>query len=148
MASLTIVIGVFSQKFGSGKNPILLVKMDADCLGGGELKGILRHPLLADNSWQQMTPRDEFSDLWMETCTGLSMNRVVVRRPTACDFLVYSTRKEPSLNLLMLLRVLAIAGIPSGSQRETVYYVGGHHLTTPQLETMASYYLCCRSVRY
>ena len=112
MASLTIVIGVFSQKFGSGKKPILLVKMDADCLGGGELKGILRHPLLADNSWQQMTPRDEFSDLWMETCTGLSMNRVVVRRPTACDFLVYSTRKEPSLNLLMLLRVLAIAWNP------------------------------------
>ena len=86
--------------------------MDADRLGGGELKGVLRHPLLVDNSRQQMTSRDEFSDLWMETCTGLSTNRVVVRRPTACDFLAYSTRNEPTLNLLMLLRVPAITWNP------------------------------------
>ena len=37
---------------------------------------------------------------------------MVLRRPTACGFLAYSTRKEPSLNLLVLFRVPAIARNP------------------------------------
>ena len=56
-----------------------------------------------------MMPRDKFSPLWMETRTRQSTNRVVFRRPIACSVLVHSTRKVPSLNFLMLLRVLVIA---------------------------------------
>ena len=62
-----------------------------------------------DNSRQQMVPHDEFSALWMETHVGLSTNQVVLRRPITCDFQVHSTRNDPSLNLLMLLRVPATA---------------------------------------
>ena len=36
--------------------------------------------VMPDSSRQRMTPRDEFSALWMETRTGLSTNRVVLRR--------------------------------------------------------------------
>ena len=57
-------------------------------------------------------PRDALNALWMETRTGLSTNRVVLRRPIACDFLAHSTRKDPALNLLMLLRVPATAWNP------------------------------------
>ena len=83
----------------------------------------------------------------METRVGLSTNRVVLRRPIACDFLAHSTRKVPSLNLSMLLRVPATAWNPSGQQRATVYSVEGRHSTTPRPETLASY-MSCRSVRY
>ena len=68
--------------------------------------------VMPDSSRQRMTPRDEFNALWMETRTGLSTNRVILRRPIACDFLAHSTRKDPSLNLLMLLRVPATAWNP------------------------------------
>ena len=67
---------------------------------------------MPDNSRQRMTPSDEFSALWMETRIGLSTNRVVLRRPIACNFLAHSSRKEPYLNLLRLLRVPAIAWKP------------------------------------
>ena len=71
--------------------------------------------VMPDSSRQRMTPRGEFNALWMETRTGLSTNRVVLRRPIACDFLAHSTgctRKDPSLNLLMHLRVPATAWNP------------------------------------
>ena len=68
--------------------------------------------VMPDSSRQRMTPRHEFSALWMETRIGLSTNRVVLRRPIACDFLAHSNRKDSSLNLLMLLRVPATAWNP------------------------------------
>ena len=68
--------------------------------------------VMLDSSRQRMTPRDEFNALWMETCIGLSMNRMVLRRPVACNFLAHSTRKDPSFNLLMLLKVQATAWNP------------------------------------
>ena len=41
-ASLTTFIGVFPRKMlGSGEKNVLLVKVDADCLGGGELEAVL-----------------------------------------------------------------------------------------------------------
>ena len=104
--------------------------------------------VMPDSSRQRMTPRDEFNALWMETRTGLSTNRVVLRRPIACDFLAHSTRKDPSLNLSMLLRVPATAWNPSGQQRATVYSVEGRHSTTPRPETLANFDRSCRSVRY
>ena len=61
---------------------------------------------------QWMTPRDEFSALWIETRMGRSKNWVVLRRPITCSFLAHSTRKDPSLNLSMLLRVPATAWNP------------------------------------
>ena len=68
--------------------------------------------VMPDSSRQRMTPRDEFNALCMETHTGLSTNQVVLRRPIACDFLACSTRKDRSLNLLILLRVPATAWKP------------------------------------
>ena len=68
--------------------------------------------VMPDSSQQRMTPRDTFNALWMETRTGLSTNQVVLRRPIACNFLAHSTRKDPSLNHLMLLRVLATTSNP------------------------------------
>ena len=45
--------------------------------------------------------------------TYWSINKsVVLRKPIACDFLAHSTRKDPFLNLLMLLRVPATAWKP------------------------------------
>ena len=68
--------------------------------------------IMLDSSRQRMMPHDKFNALWMETCTGLSTNWAVLRRPITCDFLAHSTRKDPSLNLLMLLRVPATTWKP------------------------------------
>ena len=44
---MTTFKGVFPRRIlGSGEKNILLVKVDADRLGGGELKAVLRLPLL------------------------------------------------------------------------------------------------------
>ena len=50
--------------------------------------------------------------LCTETCTGRSTKLTVLSRFSAWVFLKHSTRKDPSLNLLVLLRVLAIAWKP------------------------------------
>ena len=56
-ASLTTFIGVFPRRMlGSGKKNVLLMKVDADCLGGGKHKDILRHPLLDAVNTQLHSP--------------------------------------------------------------------------------------------
>ena len=46
-ASLTSFIGVFPRRMlGSGKNNSTVGEVDADCLGGGELRSVLKHPVL------------------------------------------------------------------------------------------------------
>ena len=83
--------------------------------------------------------------LWIETLTGLSINLFVQSRFWAWALLPHSTRKDPSLNLLMLLRVPATRlGNPSEQQRATVCSAGGHHLMAPRPETLAN---CCRNCR-
>ena len=58
-ASLTTFFRRFSQKDVRvwGEKTVLLVKVNADGLGGGELKTVLRHPLLDAVSTQLHSPR-------------------------------------------------------------------------------------------
>ena len=56
-----------------------------------------------------ITLREEFMVLWIETLTGMSINRFVWSRFWAWVLLPHSTKKEPSLSLSMLFRVPAIA---------------------------------------
>ena len=45
-ASLTTFIGVFPEESRGWEKTILLMEMNTDCLRGGELEAVLRHPLL------------------------------------------------------------------------------------------------------
>ena len=136
-----VLVGAFSVSFFT----ITLWTSTTPCSCSSVLISI---SIMPDSSRQQMTPRDEFNALWMETCIGLSTNQVVLRRPITCDFLAYSAKKDPSLNLLMLLRVPATTWKPFWTAKGNSYSVGGRHLTTPQPETMANCYRSFRSVRY
>ena len=67
---------------------------------------------IPDKSLHQITPLDEFSALWIVTCTGLSTKCSVFNKFIAWAVWLHSTRKEPSLNLLIFFRVPAIAWKP------------------------------------
>ena len=67
---------------------------------------------MSDSSRHLITPRDEFSVLCTETCTGRSTKLTVFSRFSALILLEHSTRKDPSLQLLVLFRVTAIAWNP------------------------------------
>ena len=100
-----VLVGTFSVSFFT----VTLWTSTTPCSCSSILISI---SVMPDSSRQWMSPLDEFNALWMETCTGLSTNQVVLRRPIACDFLAHSTRKVPSLNLLILLSVPATTWKP------------------------------------
>ena len=60
----------------------------------------------------RITPREEFSVLWIENCTALSTNLTVFSKISAWVLFRHSTRKQPSRSLLVLFRVPAIAWKP------------------------------------
>ena len=66
----------------------------------------------SESSRQLITPREEFKLLCTETCTGRLTNVTVFNRFSALGLLEHPTRKDPSLSLLVLLRVPAIAWKP------------------------------------
>ena len=71
--------------------------------------------LVIDDSWLSpfiITLSEEFKVLWTETLTSLSINRFVRSRFWAWALLPHSTKKEPSLSLLMFFRVPAMAWKP------------------------------------
>ena len=68
--------------------------------------------VMSARSRHLITPQEEFRVLWIETLTGLLINLFVRSRFWAWALLPHSTRKDPSLNLLMLLRVPATAWKP------------------------------------
>ena len=65
----------------------------------------------------QLTAADD-TTWWVQrfvdgnTYWSINESSGILRRPIACDFLAHSIRKDPSLNLLMLLRVPATAWNP------------------------------------
>ena len=69
-----VLVGTFSVSFFT----VTLWTSTTPCSCSSVLISI---SVMPDSSRQRMTPRDEFSALWMETRTGLSTNRVVLRRP-------------------------------------------------------------------
>ena len=60
----------------------------------------------------------------------------------------HSNGKDPSFNLLMLLRVPATAWKPFEQQVVTVCAAGGRHLTIQLPETLANCCRSCKSVRF
>ena len=67
---------------------------------------------LGAQNWHLITRRNEFSVLCTETCTDRSAKLTVFSRFSAWVFHEHSTRKDQSFNLLVLLRVPAIAWKP------------------------------------
>ena len=63
---------------------------------------------ISESSWHLITRLEEFSVRRTEMCTWLTAKVTVLIRFSACVLLEHTTRKGPSLNLLVLLRILAI----------------------------------------
>ena len=67
---------------------------------------------MSTRSWHLITSWEEFRVLWSETLTGLSTKWFVWSRFWAWALLPHSTKKEPSVSLLILFRLLAITWKP------------------------------------